>query len=69
MNFVDFLAVFFPAGKNLLGVEFHIFLSTIDNKVRVFVSVSVDYFCEQLAQSRDYLTRARSMSENNTYSA
>ena len=43
--------------KNLLGVEFCIFHSTIDNKVRAFVSVSIDCFYEQLAQSGDYLTR------------
>ena len=31
--------------------------------MRAFVSVSIDCFYEQLAQSRDYLTRTRSMSE------
>ena len=55
--------------KNLVGVKFCVFPSTIDNKVGAFVSISIDYFYEQLAQSRDYLTHARSMSENNTYSA
>ena len=53
--------------KNLLGVEFHIFHSTIDNKARAFVSVSIDCFYKQLAQSGDYLTCVRSRSENNTY--
>ena len=55
--------------KNLLCVEFHVFPSTKDNKMRAYVSVSIDCFYEQLAQSRDYLTCVRSMSENNTYCA
>ena len=55
--------------KNLLGVEFCIFHSTIDNKVRAFVSVSIGCSDELLMQSRDYLTCVRSMNENNTYCA
>ena len=53
--------------KNLLGVEFCVFHSILDNKVRAFISVSIDCFYEQLAQSRGYLTCVSSMSENNTY--
>ena len=55
--------------KNFLCAEFCMFHSTIDNKVRAFVSVSVGYSDEMLTQSRDYLTHMRSMSENNTYCA
>ena len=71
MNELDrFLGHFvFLWAKNLLGVEFHVFHSTIDNKARAFVSISIGCSDELLTQSRDYLTRARSMSENNIYCA
>ena len=55
--------------KNFLGAEFRIFHSTIDNKVRAFVSVSIACSDEILTQSRDYLTCMRGMSEDNTYCA
>ena len=65
-----FLSCFvFLWAKNFLGVEFCIFCSTIDNKVRALVSVSIGCSDEILTQSRDYLTRVRSMSENTTYCA
>ena len=65
-----FLSCFvFLWAKKFLGAEFHVFCSTIDNEVRTFVSVSIGCSHEILTQSRDYLTCARSMSENNTYCA
>ena len=46
-EFCGFLScVVFLWAKNLLGVEFRIPLSTIDNKVRAFVSISIGYSYE-----------------------